>query len=172
MAVVATWSQPFLGKYRKPLDFEDFNTSVERPDLASRFRTRKWVRIGLWGGSLAALTATVIAASNIPKCETGSDLYHLCSGKERQQKSLAIGVGLASLGIGTALAFIPFFINPQPIEPAEARRLADEHNQKLKLKLGIAQAESPSKTPNQELALSIDLFGTAGGGGLALRASF
>ncbi len=175
--LVATWSKPFLGKYQKPLDFEDFYTRVERPDLASSYQTRKWVRIGLWGGSIAVTTATliaVLASVDNERCNALSADFSACMDRQSKGTSSSASIGLVGLGIGTVLAVVPLFINPQPIEAADARRLADEHNQKLKSKLGIAQAESPSRSANQEpsLTLSVDFFGTTGGGGLALRGSF
>lgn len=55
----------------------------------------------------------------------------------------------AGLGVGAAAVLVSYFINPHPIELPERRRLADEHNQQLKKKLGVPATEEAPKPAEQ-----------------------
>jgi hypothetical protein len=181
VGMVSNWSKPVLGKYRKPLHYEDFYKMVERPDLASSYETRRAVRIGFWAAGIATIAVTTAVAigslASRDSCDSvgvSSPKFSTCVEESGAKLESAVKVALIGGGVGTLLVLVPFAINPQPIEPDEARRLADGYNEKLKAKLGIAQADwpSPSTKVDSSLALSVSFFRGAGSGGILLGAHF
>jgi hypothetical protein len=170
-------SRPVYGKYRRVLADEEFYRMVERPDLVSRYQKRRWVRNGLMvvGGLtiVGAYPAAIGVLGRSPPCVShGDGMGCLAAGLERLAKSTEIVLIAGGVGLGLFLTGV--LMNPQPIEPGEARSLAGGYNQKLRTKLGLEQADSASERAGRQTfpPLSADYFIDHGGGGILLGAHF
>lgn len=107
--------RPLMGKYRKRLSWSRFYAEVDRPDLRRAYQRNRIVKGSIILASVGAIGAAVAA----PWSEDTSTL----------RSGVAI-VGVAGLGA--------YFWDPQPIRFSEARRLADEHNARVKHELGLS----------------------------------
>ncbi len=158
--IVGSSTIPYQGKYKKPLDGAAFYEAIERPDLASSYRTRQAVRLSLFGVGYAAIIGAPIYTLLLADSCDGIDPD--CDDSKRWV------VGGAMFGGGLVLAITAGLIAPHPIAATEARQLADEHNMRLKERLGLASQEKPKAQPIQA-----GFFATRdGGGGLTLGGSF
>jgi hypothetical protein len=155
---VRTWTQPWQGKYKQPLNGADFYVAVGRKDLADKYNSSQSTKVvvmvvGIACGVLG-FYLTMKAIDDIGN-STGDDVSS-SSGNE--------GLGLALMTVGGAAAVLPWLFSSHPVDAPEARRLADEHNQKLKRKLGLATDEegSSSRRPSRDsrLTLSPGAFAT------------
>jgi hypothetical protein len=134
--------RPYQGKYRAPLDGEDFYLAIGRPDLASRYRARYGLRVGLLvGGGVVVLGAWGILAS------------------KHEGAAVAAAVG----GFGTM--FVGSLLATDPIGESEARQLADEYNKGLKgtLNLGLGGATPAPRRPIGR-GLVLPTIAVSGGG--------
>ena len=128
VVIVGTWSSrrfmPYRGKYHEPLLGSDFYTAIDRPDLATRYRVWRGIQLGMeFGGAAVALSGLYVFHSH---STLGADLF--------------IGGGLA--------AIVGIFLTPEIVDEQNARRLADEHNKRLKRQLGLWPVElSPVEPP-------------------------
>jgi hypothetical protein len=124
--VLAGWDSrrfvPYKGKYHEPLPGSDFYTAIDRPDLATRYNVWRGIQVGLkFGGAAVALSGLYLFHSHQT---AGTDLF--------------IGGGLAVV--------VGFFLTPEIVDEQNARRLADEHNKRLKRQLGLSPvAPSPPR---------------------------
>ena len=125
-----------------------------RADLAAQFRRKYTARLVLyWGGVAISGVGLIVMFASV-----GSE----------GTSGLWIGMGLTFGGLLPMLASL--FINPHPVEPAEARRLADEHNQRLRERLGLPPQTAALRMPQTTKArLSWSPFASATAGGLTLR---
>lgn len=154
--VVGSTTIPYQGKYKKPLAGSDFYEAIDRPDLASSYQTRQIVRWSLMGVGYAGLIGgalyPVLATDDCSAADLDCDM---------SSKWITGGV---IMGGGLVLAVIGGAINPHPIEATEARRLADEHNGRLKERLGLtSRAAEPIRA---------GLFATRDGAGLSVGGAF
>jgi len=114
---------PYKGKYHEPLPGSDFYTAIDRPDLATRYNVWRGIQVGLkFGGAAVALSGVYLFNSHHT---LGTDLF--------------IGGGVAVVA--------GFFLTPEVVDEQNARRLADEHNKRLKRQLGLWPAAPPSPRP-------------------------
>jgi hypothetical protein len=170
-------SRPVHGKHGRLLDDEEFYRMVERPDLVSRYQKRRWVRNGLMvvGGLTivgASAAAIGILASSRPCVSGGDGMGCLATGLERLGNSADIA--LIGGGVGLGLFLMGVLMNPQPIEPGEARGLAGGFNQRLRTKLKLEQADSASGGAGRQAfpPLSVGFFASHASGGVVLSAHF
>lgn len=135
-AVVATWSQVYQGKYRAELEPEEFYIEVGRPDLADEYSSN--TKRATWSGVLTTLGVLSSVGGGswwlTNAIRGGSDEGHSTS----LPKALTIG-GVVAMIVGPILG--PGQLHP--VEPSEARELADEYNKKLQEELGISSGYSP-----------------------------
>jgi hypothetical protein len=139
-AVVSSWSNAYQGKYKKPLAGAEFYETVGRSDLAEQYRSTDAVRsaIVMPGMALAALGLVAMVASPIPlllgdSVVTDETKMTLVFG------GLIGGAGVAS--VGAVVGMIGGFIDPHPVDPTQARELADNYNKKLAADLGLTEQE-------------------------------
>lgn len=174
------WTTPFLGKYRKPLSVVEFYEAVGRTDLVDRYNSRRATELTLMiGGGVVAVAAAVyafysVANSPYSQCVDRNLLRH--RDEEEDCDRLDDGEGKLSAGLivsGIALlaGLVGSGINPHPVTASEAREIADQHNQKLKLKLGLGEAQArPAK--QHRFRLGALPFASYKGGGVLLSLSF
>lgn len=125
---VSRWTNPFKGKYRVPLKGAAFYEEIGRPELAESYRSKDTRRLMVAGGGLLlSLVGTGVAISaNSSDSESGA----LTKG----------AVGLGALFGGVAMMIVGMRLDPNPVSAVEMRQLADEHNIKLRQKLGLPKA--------------------------------
>ena len=172
------WTLAYQGKDMKPLEGSAFYERVGRSDLALAYQRKQGLKVGLTatGGIFFGLGVLVevvaLAAASSGGCS--SSTYFGCIGS-RIEADAAGKVALIGLGLiagGTGLLVGGFVINPNPVSDAEARRLVDEYNQRLKERLGVSA--KPESTPEQREKVRIALAPaiSTSGGGLSLQVSF
>lgn len=126
---VARWTVPYKGRFKEELRGATFYEYVEQPDLAKKFRRRSTTKWTIFGASLAAqlggATYAVLGAGDLADGST--------------TKFLA---GMTIMGVGSVTMMVGLLLNPHPVSPSEARRLAHDFNERLARRLGIG-TESP-----------------------------
>ena len=160
------WKQPWQGAQRKLLRGASFYEAIGRHDLASRYRQ-----------NLGWKVATTVIGSLVVGYGAYS-AYKESSAPADQSILKLEGVGGMLLVTGGAvLAILPWFWSCQPIDAVEARRLAAEHNQRLKVRLGLAANDGSSEDAKPEpvgarVTLTVAPFASPQGGGLGLAGAF
>jgi len=139
-AVVSSWSNVYQGKYKKPLEGAEFYEKIGRPDLAEQFRSSDAVRSAfvMPGAAVAVLGLTAMLASPFVLL-VGDSVVN-----EETKMTLMLGGLLGGGGVaaaGAVLGMIGGFINPHPVDPTQARELADNYNKKLATELGLTEQE-------------------------------
>lgn len=148
--VVATWSILYRGKYLQPIEWEEFYQTVGRKDLLARYRKGVCIRTGLViGGIVVGLGGTGLMF--IPLLSAGEDQF------DRDMKWLYIGGGV--LLVGGLVALIGAYYDPQPVDASEARRLADEYNQRLMRELGLSPNDVGAPAPPRQPPVGASPFG-------------
>ena len=175
--VMNTWTQPWQGKYKKPLEGAEFYRVVGRKDLADKYASTnrtKGVICAL--GVVVAAVGIYIAATAM---STSTPNYSSDNPADWQSKDDTTQLlwGAIIAGIGAGMITIPWAVSSHPVDAPEARRLADQHNMKLKTKLGLSSneddsGESRSHRASARITAMPAPFASPGGGGLALVGSF
>ena len=162
--VVSTWSILYRGKYLEPIEWVDFYETVGRKDLADQYKSGVAVRTGLLiGGIVVGLAGAGVMF--IPLRSTGDDQQF-----EEDMKWMYIGGGV--MLAGAVVALVGAYYDPQPAGASEARRLADEYNQRLMKELGLTPGDVPAPAPAKQPAVGLSPFAIPGGGGLMLGMQF
>lgn len=193
-SVVAQWSNIYRGKYKKPLEGEEFYEEVGKPKLAKKYRTRQALQwTGIFVGAAAAGGGLWYALSGPSSSGVWGDGFNDCSrrysdgGEEDEfdacmnrveaeearideERELRLTTGMIISAVGSLAMVGLAYFNPHPVDPSEAKRLADKHNRRLKRRLGLAGELDDEQASN--LSWSIDATGSADGGGLRLRVDF
>jgi hypothetical protein len=114
---------------------------------------------------------TVAALTSNSDCTSPRDFG--CVDKDFKNHQLTLGlVGLGLAAGGTGMLVAGFVINPNPIDAIQARKLADEYNDKLRNSLGIESSIESSQRYRPPLRLTVAPLLSTSGGGLALHLSF
>ncbi len=146
---IAHWkSFAYQGKYQRPLDTAEFLDAVDLPEVASQYRHAATIKRALVLSGSALLLAggiTAVSAGTLwgvrATCTVGQDLAGSCD-TSALQTTTWVGVGAVAAGLALDLAGA---LLPQPhLEPYEMRKLADEHNQRLRERLGLVSQLGPT----------------------------
>jgi hypothetical protein len=122
------------------------------------YRPNRGLRIGL-----TILGATIVAGG----------IYTMKGASGGDSDSQLLG-GLLGI-VGVTMAVVPWWSSSHPISAGEARRLADEHNQELKAKVGLSLVEerpSPPVRLASRLFVAPTVLAYPRGGGLGLLGRF
>lgn len=180
---LARWSIPYEGKHKKPLQGMAFYEKLGRADLVAAYESkmRKKTVIGVVGGATMVAGLGLILGVVGPSdedCDLGRPGFSACVSRnlERDDTRLALsltGMGVALVGVGVLTYGV--WLNPHPIEPYQARELADGYNQRLQGELGLS--EDPARPPETRKfpgVIQASLSPTVGpdGGGLQLNGVF
>jgi hypothetical protein len=161
--VMATWSILYRGKYKQPIEWEDFYNTVGRKDLADEYNSgvtiRTWLVIG---GIVVGLAGTGLMF--IPLFSAGEEQF------DEDLKWMYIGGGV--MLVGSLVALFGAYYDPQPVGASEARRLADEYNQRLMNELGLSSRDVAAPAPMKKPSVGVSPFVAPGGGGLMLGVEF
>ncbi len=168
----------YQGKYRKPLDGDDFYALAGRADLASRYQSRQALRIGLTVGAGALIVGGVVYSITgirqpVP-CGLGPgdpNFVDRCITHADEGSYSSAFVGIAGVITGSLLAIVGLGLNPHPVEAHEVRRLAEEYNAGLMRRLGNRPDSTPSAR-NSGVTFQFKPYASPRGGGLALAGTF
>ena len=149
-------TEPYEGKYKKPLEPAEFYRLVGRDDLAQEYVSRDTRRKTLIGaGAVVALgslvAARVVALDSQPApCRVGDfSTFSACASRQSDQARSGV-ITAAAIGVGgglvsAALIFAGVLTNPNPVDAVQMRALADRYNSRLKQQLGFQL--TPLATP-------------------------
>ena len=153
------WVQPYEGKYQKPLVGDAFYRKIQRPDLVEAYQNKQGTRmaLGVMGGG-----ATV-----------GGMVLMFSALFDSEAHYARIPVGGVVMTAGLVGMLVGAYLNPHPVEPSEARRLADAYNQKLRGELGLSGERAPEPVaPKPAVHARLTPLWGPGGAGLGLQGSF
>jgi hypothetical protein len=140
---------PYLGKYHEPLSGAAFYEAIGQPDLASSYRVRRALNITMYAGGTILWVYGLFAFRNSGWLTAGC----------------VVG--------GFAVGAIGYFRSNDPVDEPTARQLADEHNKRLKLRLGLPRDLSPDQSPQPVMrGWNVSAVISPGGGAVALRLNF
>lgn len=165
----------YRGNSNQSIIGESFYLTVERPDLAERYRSRNKLK---WGFFIAGVATVAIGASvttyglltsETERCEA-YDYIDRDECIEYEDNFTVALVGAALVLIGTPMVVIPVHAKAHTINVDQARRIADEHNQRLRQRLGLSSESAALRIPQAPKArFSWDAFASHRGAGLSLR---
>lgn len=155
-AYMGSYSVPYRGKYREPLEGADFYEAVNRPDLAEEFRSNRRIKTALGTpAGLLVLGGLTFTTWGFVRgiIQTSSSEYNDETG-EFEDTGTCFGCGnwqfwggLTGLGVGTILAIINGTIDLYPTDASGSRRLADEFNRALADELGLTDMGDRENLP-------------------------
>jgi hypothetical protein len=175
--VVRTWTQPWQGKYKKPLEGADFYRAIGRQDLAERYAAKGRTKGAICVIGVAVTALGIYIASSSVSMNTPNYSSDNPSDWQSKDDSGRLVWGMVIAGVGSMMITLPWLASSHPVDAPEARRLADLHNMKLKAKLGLSADEDdsgerrPRRASGSILATPLP-FASPGGGGLRLVGSF
>ena len=156
VSVRRQWSA-HKGSLRVPLSGTAFYNEIGRPDLAAKYRRRKiikWTSFGVVVVSAGALVGVYVAASKgLDACDLGDDACY----DDVEKRALVGTIAVSGVALIGTLVYYWYRLHPHPISEGEAKRLAGEHNEKLRESLRLAPYVS---------------YDDGGGGGLSLSGRF
>lgn len=190
--VVSSWSTVYRGKYRRNVDSRAFYEIVGRPDLVAKYdaatATQGWMLAGSGVAMLASIPALLFAINppgfpdrpNLDCSARASGTLSDCFAEEnrledaweasRSPAHMAWGITSAALMVlAPVVLAVGIGWNPNPVEPDEARRLADDYNARLRAELGLTDATPPAAAPPK---LRFGMAPTDGGAYAALSVEF
>ena len=168
-AVVGTWTQPYQGKYKEPLNGREFYTTIGADDALADWdvNQRKARRNGAItaGVSGVATLSLALMAKNASSYETGK---------------IVGGITGATLTGIVFLGSVPAAIGGKGKDPRtmpEKRRMAEEYNKELLSELGLTNQDLQSlSAPAAPRAPAVRWFGgpmaLPQGGGLTFGGAF
>lgn len=165
-AVLSSWTTAYRGKYREPLEGADFYEALQRPDLASSYRTRRAVKATLGVSGFLGLISSpgLILYGALAGCVKKDSTTGECLERDGM---MTTGIVVGAVGVAALIA--NGFIDLHPVELPAARELVDEYNEKLKKELGVAAGAGKEKDPPASLQLGG--YVGPGAGGLVLSFS-
>jgi len=172
------WTLAYEGKDMKPLEGFAFYEKVGRSDLALAYQRKQGLKVGLTatGGIFFGLGVLfevgALAAASSGGCSSSTYLGCVGSGIGAGAAGTAAFIGFGLIGVGTGLLAGGFVINPNPVGDAEARRLVDEYNQRLKERLGMSSELESTPEQREKVQIKVAPAISTSGGGLSLRVSF
>jgi hypothetical protein len=134
--VVAVWSNPTQGKYRRPITEEELYSLIGRQDLVEQYKAQSTKKTALLvGGGVALGLGSLIGVIPLISpigCTTYSGSGPSSPGTCVRSDLSATWVGLGVAGAGAIVMLIGTGINTHPLPLDEARRLSDTYNNTLK----------------------------------------
>jgi hypothetical protein len=130
------------GELGAPLSGAEFYDLIDRPDLARAYHRRltyKRVAIGAAAVGTMGAFALILTMPNPASCDLGDEA---CESANRQgfRNHMWEATGAIALS-GVAIVIARYYwAHPHPISESEAKRLAAEHNQTLRDRLGLSVA--------------------------------
>ena len=134
------------GKYKQPLSTEEFLRAVGRAEEADNRLTRQMhARLLTFGSLVSVLVGVVATAMSVgdsqPSCGSPMDpSFSRCVQNMVRHPPGPAEMGPFIMGatVGAVLFTSAITVYPSPPDPVQMRRLADEHNQALRLRLSVS----------------------------------
>ena len=163
---VARLGLAFQGKSRLPIDGADFYRAIGRKDLAEQYQARNAQRWGLTiGGMVVGIAGIAIFTPGmVDNCVKKDAQTYACL---ESDYTLAILGGAAAAG-GMVASLVGLLTEPHPVDLSTAKRLVEEHNEKLRKDLGLSRAT----VPPDDVQVALDFGVTPSGAGARLRVTF
>lgn len=169
------WTEPYQGKYRKPLAGADFYRVIGREDLLQQYQENEKKRTTVQILGLAVGVAVPVVALATRSHEDCPDFFanpsasQACSQRNADADGRAVALGAIGVVAGLGIVAASFSIPLHPVDAPEARRLGDEYNARLRARLGAAPEEQkPERGPD----LAVRVAPVRGGGMLGLALAF
>ena len=140
---VVSWSTPYQGIPGVEISHEEFFHAVGRADLAESYNTRMTTRLSLILGGI------VLEAGGLALFLLGPDGIVGDGGFGGSLSGPVQIVGLSMAGVGMLAAVVGFYIDPHPVSIGQAARMAEDHNDRLKRRLGLAAAGGVPPSPDE-----------------------
>ena len=134
---------PYLGVSHAPLCGPGLFSVLGREDLAQSSRRRVTARKAMIGtgaillvaGTVTAIVGAVINVTS-PFCYSSSCMSH-----DQSPNYVVLGTGIGFLGLGIVGVVSGSMMSPYPIEAPDLYRLARDHNETLRGRLGLPPGE-------------------------------
>ncbi len=144
---------------------------------ASAYQRKVNIKIAMGSAGGAAILGggiLLFSTGSQGQCDFSEGNYNPCiirSLQLRTEHDKKSRLGMATMGVGSILLALAIALNPHPVAPSEARRLAESYNERLKVDLGLSGERklSPSALPSIQARLTPTM--TAGGAGLLLSST-
>jgi hypothetical protein len=147
--VVSTWTVPKKGIYGEPLTGAKFYDYIQQPELATKYRTRNGLNLGLRVGGLAlsggglalALANLPSNCSNVgtalyPEADSAEEAESMCRQENEAQTPMqTVGFVLAGAGVASLTASLTF--GPHPVKEHERKKMAAQFNESLARELQL-----------------------------------
>jgi len=180
-ASAVVMSAPYEGTARRPLVGVEFYRKLGRLDLVEAYESRQRLKTGLlFGGavslvaSLAVGIATAAETVHGPDCGqatlANASAFMSCvqNAPPPSVNGWSVGVSVGLSLVGATLLGVGSAMDPNPVSPTEARRLAEQYNEAL-----LQRLNPPPPAPfGPESRLRLEPRVFPGGGGLALGGTF
>jgi hypothetical protein len=188
--VMSTWSVPYKGKYREPLNGTKFYEYVGHEEIVPIIRKRKLIKTGIALGSIGLMSFAVWDA--VKNAEDSYDVDDDCweldnedeeddcdddvqdekDDIEENNKKVAIRATVFG-SLGFIGIYVPMFIQADPTPVSDRYRMADEYNAKLREELGLPEDLSGFRGASDfNLRLSLNGFANRNGGGAGFTLEF
>jgi hypothetical protein len=173
---ILSWSTAYQGKYRRPLEGDEFYRIIGRDDLVTAYGANRTKRIGITVAGVAIVVAVPAIAfltrsqRTCPSFPAAGWFECRSANQDADFRAAMISVGGAVVGTSVVIYGLAA-VKLHPVDGAEARRLGDEYNQKLKGRLGLARAPSLERAP-EATEFSVALLPVPGGGMVGLAVTF
>ncbi|MBT3223880.1 MAG: hypothetical protein HN348_32835, partial [Proteobacteria bacterium] len=148
-AILSTWSVPYKGKYKEPLNGAHFYSYIDQDDLAKKYKKRLATRLGVAAVGIAAVAGGTVYALIPGK----SDEYGISSFDNMVPGLIVAGTG------AVVMAGAVYLINPHPVDVSARYRMADEFNQSLRNELGMS-ANLPSNLQKPAVTMALAPWAT------------
>lgn len=164
----------------RTLDWGEFYELVGADELASDYRSRRGLRVttGVVGSVALLLGAYVIIQPSLND-EVCGPMEPVCAARQDSYNLTRIGWGSGLLAAGVAGIALTLWIDDDTATPEQRLTLANEYNERLRLKLDLEPASKPPAEPKPaeptpaapapETTLRLELAPSPGGAALRLR---
>ncbi|MBI5545380.1 MAG: hypothetical protein HY901_15960 [Deltaproteobacteria bacterium] len=167
-----TFTTVMQGKQKRPLEGGEIYAELGDEELSASYRSRSRLKAGfkIAGGGLMAggLGVAAYALYDGMKCREYSSI-DTCSERNGLSMPLLVTAG-AFFVVGTSALITGGAIRAHPIDLPTLRLKVDDHNKKLKAKLGLARAEDEDRG-DTVATLWLNPWAGPNGGGLMLGGS-
>jgi hypothetical protein len=138
---------PYQGTAHSPLCGPHFYEAVGHDELAQSSRHRSGARVGLIttgvlllvAGSATAIAGGVSGVAS-PFC-IAQNASGTCLAQDTGPNYTVMGTGLGLVGLGLTGIIVGAVLNPNPTPIRDVYRMAKEHNQALRQRLGLSPGE-------------------------------
>ncbi|MGM0557963.1 MAG: hypothetical protein ACQEVA_16375 [Myxococcota bacterium] len=161
----------YKGIHHREITPEEFFTELDRPGLAKQYRRNKRIRTWTSIGSVTGLLSGAVMLTYGATKECNAFSAAECDRHQRNMNVVMISGATVLVG-GVVGLIILEATSPLPVDPAEARELAYEHNVELAEELGVPEKAQPFSEDKRALEVDFGLGPMGDGAGAAIYGRF